>query len=78
LCILTNSATGSRIFVTGRSRPRDRFFVEGYEIAQALDAEGSERQDFLASDAVDPEDAVLRFHVETEVDPIGETIGVAG
>jgi hypothetical protein len=53
--------------VTGRSRPRDGLFVEGDEVAQALDAEGSECQDFLASDAVDPEDAVLGFHAETDL-----------
>jgi hypothetical protein len=53
--------------VTGRSRPRDRFLVERDEVAQALDAEGSERQDFLAFQAVDLEDAVLGFHVEADL-----------
>ena len=57
----------SERLVTGRSRPRGGFFVEGDEVAQVLDAEGSERQDFLASDTVDPEDAVLGFHVEADL-----------
>ena len=65
--IRDSEADTGELFVTGRSRPRGGFFVEGDEVAQVFDAEGSERQDFLASDAVDPEDAVLGFHVETDL-----------